>query len=78
MQMYEENLIGKSIKYFDYLGSERYGSIAAIEPYPEDQNQRYIYIEDCDPEFNIHQDCITGKNINYAEIRLSSEVYIDD
>ena len=36
---------------------------------------KVIYIEDEEQEFNIHQDNINGKEINYAEIRPSNEVY---
>ncbi len=78
MEVPKNSLIGKAIKYYDYLGAERFGHIAAIEPYPMDPNQKYIYIEDNDPQFNIQQDCIAGVNIKYAEIRPSSEVYIDE
>lgn len=70
-----DNAIGKAVKYFDYLGFERYGSIVAIEPYPMDPNQLYIYISDEEPEFNIHQ--MEGTGIKYAEIRPSGEVYLD-
>lgn len=73
-----ETLIGKSIKYYDYLGLERFGSIVAVEPYPEDPTQAYIYIEDSDPEFNTHQDCINGNVIRYSDLRLSTDVYIDE
>lgn len=71
-------LLGRSVKYYDYLESERFGRIVAIEPYPMDQTQAYIYIEDNEPEFNIHQDVIVGKAVKYAEIRPSSEVYLDE
>ena len=71
------NLIGKSIKYYDYLDSERFGKILAIEP-SRNPEILYIYIEDDDPEFNVHQDFINGQVLRYAEIRPSSEVYFDD
>lgn len=73
-----DSIIGKAVKYFDYLDAERFGHIVAIEPYPADPEQAYIYIEDNEPEFNIHQDFINGQILRYAEIRPSGEVYIDD
>ena len=69
-------LIGKHIIYYDYLGIESYGIIVAIEPYSEDQV--YVYIEDEDGEDNIHEDIVNGKQIKYSEIRLSSEIYLDE
>ena len=71
-------LIGKSVKYYDYLDSERFGSIVAIEPYPMDPEQVYVYIEDNDTELNTHQEFINGQVVRFAEIRPSSEVYIDE
>ena len=73
-----KKLIGKSVKYFDYLDTERFGTIVAIEPYPNDPEQVYVYISDTDEEFNIHSDLVNGQQINYAELRLSSEVYFDE
>ena len=70
-------LIGKHIIYFDYLGIESYGIIAGVEPCNE-EDQVYVYIEDEDIGDNIHEDIINGKNIRYAEIRLSTEIYLDD
>lgn len=69
-------LIGQHVVYYDYLGIESYGIIVAIEPYSEDQI--YVYIEDEDGEDNIHEDIINGKQIRYAEMRLSSEIYLDE
>lgn len=70
-----KKLLGKTIKYYDYLDAERYGRIAAVEHNPNAPDTPYIYIEDEEQEFNIHQDNINGKEINYAEIRPSNEVY---
>lgn len=67
--------LGKAVKYFDYLGMKRYGSIVGIEPYHDDI--AYIYIEDEEVEFNIHEHIINGKPFKYAEIRPSDEVYLD-
>lgn len=72
------SLIGKAVKYYDYLDLERFGHIVAVEPYPIDPEQAYIYIEDNEPEFNIHQDFVAGSVIRYAEIRPSGQVYIDE
>lgn len=77
MLMQLNELIGKHIIYFDYLGIESYGIIVGIEPCNE-EDQVYVYIEDEDGEDNIHEDIINGKHIRYAEIRLSSEIYLDD
>lgn len=78
MEKFNDSIIGKAVKYYDYLDAERFGHIVAIEPYPMDPEQAYIYIEDNEPEFNIHQDFINGKVLRYAEIRPSDEVYIDE
>lgn len=73
-----DNITGLHIKYYDYLGLERFGRIIFTEPYPHDNTILYVYIEDEEPEFNIHKDVLNGNEIAYAEIRLSSEVYIDE
>lgn len=73
-----ESLIGKSVKYFDYVGDERFGKIIAIEPYAYDSDLAYIYIEDQEIEYNIHQDIVNGILIKYADIVLSEEVYLDE
>lgn len=70
-------LLGKQIKYFDYLGLERSGKIIAFEPCPDIDDILYLYIEDEDPEFNIHNDIINGKNISYAELRRSNDIILD-
>lgn len=67
--------IGQAVKYFDYLGLERYGKIVGIEPYIDDI--AYVYIEDEEVEYNIHDHIINGNPIRYAEIRTSDEVYMD-
>ena len=67
-------LIGKKVRYFDYNGFERYGSIVAIEPYPKDDSVVYLYISDDDIDYNIHNDIVFGVLVNYADIRTSIEV----
>lgn len=66
--------IGKPVKYYDYLDMERFGKIVAIEPKSDDI--AYVYIEDEDPEYNIHRDIVNNIPINYAEIRPSDSIYI--
>ena len=72
----DETVIGKSVKYYDYLGFERFGKIVAIEPYVHPIY--WIYIEDSDPDFNFYEDVVNGKVVSYGEIRPSDEVYIDE
>ena len=78
------NLIGKTVKYFDYLGFERFGRIIFGESsntlinYETGECDIYVYIEDEESEFNIHEIIINGEAKKYAEIRVSSEVYIDE
>ena len=73
-----DNITGLHVKYYDYLGLERFGRIIFTEPYPYNTSILYVYIEDEETEFNIHKDVLNGNEIEYAEIRLSSEVYIDE
>lgn len=79
-----KNIIGRSVKYYDFLGDERFGTIVAIEPIINRSaesvydNIAYIYVEDNEPEMNIHEDVVNGTLIKYAEIRPSDEVYIDE
>lgn len=78
MDMKDVNeLIGKQVTYFDYLGEEHHGSIVAIESCRVSQDEVYIYIDDEEQEFNIHQDVINGVQITYAELRPSSEIILD-
>ena len=78
MDMKDVNeLIGKQVTYFDYLGEEHHGSIVAIESCRISKDEVYIYINDEEQEFNIHQDVINGVQIIYAELRPSSEVILD-
>lgn len=75
--MYEvKDVIGLHIKYYDYLDSERFGKIVAIEATKED-NIVYVYISDEDPNFNIHSDIVNGQLVRYSEIRVSDDVYVD-
>lgn len=74
-----ENLISKKVIYYDYLDSERYGKIVAIEPYAANNDIVYVYIEDDEPDENIYEDLVNGRElVKYAELRLSSEVIIDE
>ena len=70
--------LGQSVKYFDYLDGERFGRIVAMEPYPYDPTLAWIYIEDEESEYNNKFDVINGVQICYAELRISTEVYIDN
>lgn len=70
-----DSIIGLHVRYFDILQLERFGTIVYAEPYTNDI--AYVYIEDEDLEFNIHMDILNGKEVRYAEIRLSTEVYLD-
>jgi hypothetical protein len=85
-----KGVLGADIIYKDYLGCERPGKIGFIEPYegPQDDDDKlvvWIYVIDDDPEYNIHEFVFDAgvqgkpdlKTINYAELRLSSEVVLD-
>lgn len=75
-----KDYIGCTVRYFDYLGSERYGRIAYMEPCTADdavEGTMYVYIEDEEIELNIHEaSFVDGGVIEYAEIRLSTEIAI--
>ena len=73
-----DEVIGTHVRYFDYLGAERYGTVIAAEPSEHCPELAWLYIEDEEPEYNIHQDIVWGKLITYAEIRISDEVNIDE
>lgn len=73
-----KNCIGLHVKYFDYLGLERFGRIIYVEPSNMNPDIFYVYIEDEEPEFNIHDIIIDGEVKMYAELRPNNEVYIDD
>lgn len=73
-----KNCIGLHVKYFDYLGLERFGRIIYVEPSNMNPDIFYVYIEDEEPEFNIHDININGEVKMYADLRPSNEVYIDD
>ena len=85
-----EDILGRPIKYYDYLGLERAGQIAYVEPYlgnkvQDDTNDKrvvWIYIADEDPEENVNSyvyQIASGekKEFMYATIRLSTEVFLD-
>lgn len=74
----DNGIIGTHVRYFDYLGFERFGTICHYEFSNMNPNMCYVYISDEDQEFNVHQlMCPDGKVIYYAEIRLSNEVSVD-
>lgn len=73
-----EELIGRTVKYYDYLGFERFGRIILFEPIQGNNEELYVYIEDEESEYNVHDIIINGEMKMYAEIRVSSEVYIDE
>lgn len=73
-----DNIIGLHIKYFDYLGLERFGRICYAEPSNVNPNQIYVYIDDEEPEFNIHEVITPSGPLKYAEIRTNEEVYPDE
>ena len=85
-----ETVIGKAIGYNDYLGNLRSGTIGFIEEYkaPQDidsdgRRTVWVYVVDDDPEYNIHQIIIPDKEgqpktLFYADLRLSTEVFLDE
>lgn len=73
-----KSCIGLHVKYFDYLGLERFGRIIYVEPSNMNPDKFYVYIEDEESEFNIHDININGEIKMYAELRINDEVYIDD
>lgn len=73
-----KDCIGLHVKYFDYLGLERFGIIIYVEPSNMNPDKFYVYIEDEESEFNIHDININGEIKMYAELRINDEVYIDD
>ena len=70
-------IIGLHVKYYDYLDSERFGKVVAVEPYKDYPDFAYLYISDEDPQFDIHEDIVNGQLVRYSEIRISDEVYVD-
>lgn len=73
-----KSCIGLHVKYFDYLGLERFGRIIYVEPSNMNPDKFYVYIEDEESELNIHDININGEIKMYAELRINDEVYIDD
>ena len=73
-----KSCIGLHVKYFDYLGLERFGRIIYVEPSNMNPDKFYVYIEDEESEFNIHDININGEIKMYAELRINDEVYLDD
>lgn len=73
-----EEIIGLHVKYYDFLGLERFGNIVFAEP-TTDPEVAYVYIEDEDPvENNKTLNFVDGRIIFYAEIRLSTEIARDE
>ena len=58
-----DEIIGLSVRYFDYLGLERFGRIVFAEPSNMNPNIVYVYIEDEESEFNVH-DITTINGLN--------------
>lgn len=87
-----KELLGKEIIYEDYLGQQRSGVIAWVEPYKTaevDENGRFdvwIYVADQDIEYNSKTIVVPimkdgnreMSTVCYADIRLSSEVILDE
>ena len=73
-----KDCIGLHVKYFDYLGLERFGRIIYVEPSNMNPDKFYVYIEDEESEFNIHDININGEIKMYAELRINDEIYLDD
>lgn len=73
-----KSCIGLHVKYFDYIGLERFGRIIYVEPSNMNPDKFYVYIEDEESEFNIHDINIDGEIKMYAELRINDEVYLDD
>lgn len=73
-----KSCIGLHVKYFDYLGLERFGRIIYVEPSNMNPDKFYVYIEDEESEFNIHDINIDDEIKMYAELRTNDEVYLDD
>lgn len=88
-----DELVGLDIVYKDYLGYERTGKIGWYEHCSHDEYDDegnlivWIYVVDEDPEYNVHEFIFNAsadpskpdvKRLMYADLRLSSEVVIDE
>lgn len=71
-------LIGRPVIYNDYLGFKQYGQIVFIEPYPNDPELAYLYIQNEIVDENTHHLETANGIISYADIRVSSDVYLDE
>ena len=75
-----QDFIGRTVRYFDYIGSERYGRIVYMEPCTAAhvlEGTMYVYIEDEEIELNIHEaSFVDVGDICYAEIRISTDIAI--
>lgn len=60
------------VKYFDYLGAERTGVVIATMP-SSIEDEPYLLIKDDDDEYNIQTYFNGTSNVNYAEIRKSTD-----
>ena len=90
--MEAKDIIGTHIFYKDYLGIERAGIIGWFEDYKGDEPDEdglktvWLYVCDEDPEYNTHQIVVDMgqpgrpdlKTICYADMRLSTEVRLDN
>lgn len=78
------NAINKEIQYEDYMGQLRAGTIAFLEPYngssvENDGSIYWVYIADDEMDMNIHQFVVNEQHsFMYAEVRLSTEVWLND
>lgn len=81
-------LLGTPIRYKDYLGYDRFGSIAWVEPAEQADIEvdpgkfvAWIYIADEDLDMNTHQLNVVyrgeQKTICYCDLRISTEVFLD-
>lgn len=72
--MRANEIIGKKVRYYDYLDCERDGTIIDLEI--SQNGICYVYISDSDEDYNIHEDVVNGRLIRYAELRNSEDVYL--
>lgn len=66
------------ICYHDYLGVQQWGHIIYLEPAENEGDDVYwCYIKDIEEENNDKSINVDGQMMTYADIRLSTEIYID-
>lgn len=88
-----KDLVGLDVIYKDYLGFDRNGKIGWFEQYHAEEYDDegnavvWLYIVDEDPEYNTHEFIFNAsgdmlkpdiKRLAYADLRLSTEVVIDE